>query len=200
MIYINDGEVESDFTDEASAPSPMSIEKLREKADELVTAQSIVDDLEEQLDAAKSALNNLKINIIPAAFAEAGVAEIKMENGAIVEVKDFVAGGLPKDETDRIAAIEYLDSIDGSGLIKTELSVFFPKDDRQKAIDLQTELKKMGFSPEVATSVHALSLQAFVREKLRKGDEINPAKLHMFVGKTTTVKFKKDKKEKAKKS
>ncbi len=171
--------------------SPVSLEQLVSLGKQFVDAEEGVSALEEALSAAKKELHHLKTNVIPDAMAEVGLDEFKLPDGSKVSVADFVSGSLPKDPERRANAIRWLEAHDASGLIKTEISLNFSRSQHNVALDVFEGLKKQQLEPVLESSVHAQTLQAFAREAIKNGNEIDTEVLGLFVGRAAKVKLAK---------
>ena len=76
----------------------------------------------------------------------------------------------------------------GADLIKTKVTVSFGRSGHNEAIALQHDLRAKGHAAELASDVHAQTLMAFAREKLKSGEPVDADKLGLFVGRTTQLK------------
>lgn len=161
-----------------------SIVTLAERA---VTLEREVVAAEEKLNAMRKDLNDLKFSQIPDAMAEAGLTSFALKDGSKVKVEDYVQGSLPKDIALRAAAIIVLETHDGAALIKNQITVPFEKKEHNRAISLARELQDRGLQVAMTQDVHAQTLQAFVREKLRAGEQLPWEKLGIFVGRRAKI-------------
>ena|SRR5687768_3530106 len=153
----------------------------------LVAVEREVKELEALLKQRNGRATELKTQIIPDKMAEVGLSEFKTPEGDRLKVEDFVAGSLPKDPGKRAKAIETLEAMGGAGLIRNELMLTFEKSQHNEALALASELREKGFDVEVSSGVHHGVYCAFVREKLRNGEEVNAEALGIFVGRKTKV-------------
>ena len=104
------------------------------------------------------------------------------------EVSDFVAGSLTKKPEERKAALEWLASNGAADMIKSEVSVEFGKTEHNLAKDLAAKLAAEGYFVEESEGIHAQTLLAFVREKMRNGEEVPLETLGLFAGRVAKVK------------
>lgn len=178
-----------DMEEGAQAPSnEAAFKRMMTLAEEIVETDDQIDALEASLKDLKSRANHLKTIELPDLMAENGLSAIKLESGKTVEVSDFVTGSLPKDEARRKAAIDWLASNGGADLIKSEVKVEFSKTEHNLSKSLASRLRDEGFVTVEQESVHAQTLMAFAREKLKKGDEIPLDQLGLFSGRTVKIK------------
>lgn len=157
------------------------------KAERAVHLERRIVDREEELNILRKELNDLRFSQIPDAMAEAGLTSFALKDGSKVKVEDYVQGSLPKDVALRAAAIVVLETHDGAALIKNQIMVPFEKKEHNKAISLARELQDRGMQVSVTQDVHAQTLQAFVREKLRAGEQLPWEKLGIFVGRRAKI-------------
>jgi hypothetical protein len=74
-------------------------------------------------------------------------------------------------------------------MIKTEVSVEFGKTEHNRAKDLAVKLAQDGYFVDEKEGIHAQTLLAFVREKLRNGEEVPLETLGLYAGRTAKVKL-----------
>lgn len=171
----------------STSVDPKSLDRLHEYADEAIALEQIVNQLQADLDVASKALNAIKTKTLPELMTELGMESLT-RNGQVFETHDFVSGSLPKDEDKRQKAIAWLEANGGAGLIKTNLSMAFGKDDREEAIRIYKLLKSNGVEPQADTGVHSATLQAFARERLKNGETIDTETLGLYTGRVVKIK------------
>jgi len=176
-------------TDDVSAfdipaePPANALEPLLKLATEGLTLDDEIAGLESLLKTKTGRLHELRMTVIPEAMAAAGLSSFRTPEGKTVEVDTFVSGSIPKEPERRKVALEALVEFGGGDLIKTLVAINFGKSEHNEAIALADDIRKAGFEPVVDESVHAQSLMAFVREKLAAGENFDPSKIGVFVGK-----------------
>lgn len=181
-----------DAFDEGVAPTAPSLATLMKLAEKAVAMEATVADLEEALEAQKSALHHLKTVELPDAMAEAGLSEFKTASKAEININDFVSGSLPKEPEARDRAIKQLVEEGGADIIKNVVSVQFTRSQHNEAAALAADLRDKGYeSAKMASDVHPQTLMAFVREKLKKGEEVKYETLGCFVGRVAKIKLPK---------
>lgn len=184
----------------ASAPSLPALRKLGE---EMLRLEREISDLEELLKVKRSAAADIKTKRLPEAMTQAGLTNFGLTAGGTIEIVDFVSGSLPKEsenkeeENKRDAAIRYLEELNGVGIIKNTIRLEFSKSQHNEALNLFGELKEKGFEPELKHDVHPQTLMAFVRERLRNGESIEPEKLGCYVGRVAKVSLPKAERKKS---
>lgn len=160
---------------------------LLAQAQELVTLERELSELDALVKAKGRRANELKTQILPDKMAEVGLSEFKTPNGDRLKVEDFVSGSLPKDPVKRKAAIQALEDMGAEGIIRNELLLAFEKSQHNEAMALADDLRQKGFNAEITSGVHPQTYLAFVRERLRNGEEVNAEVLGIFVGRKTKV-------------
>lgn len=181
---------EADFSFEEqgeAGASPDALARLNAKLAEAIDLKQMVDQMEEDLGAAKKQLNNLNTQIIPDMMASLGMEECT-QRGWKVKVGEFVSGSLPKDEALRDQAIRWLEDHDAGELLKTNLSVVFSKSQHNMALNLAGQIEEQGFLPKVESTVHPQTLLAFARERIKNGEALDTEVLGLYTGRV--AKFK----------
>jgi hypothetical protein len=175
-------EADFSFEDQGDAPaSPDSLGRLNEKLAEAIDLKAAVDQMEEDLKAAKQQLNLLNTSVIPDMMTEMGMDEV-VQRGWKVKVGEFVSGSLPKDETGKALAIDWLTAHEGAELLKTNLTVVFTRSQHNEALALADTVTKEGFAPKVESTVHPQTLLAYARERLKNGEPLDTEVLGLYTG------------------
>lgn len=180
-------DVSAEFDGATSAVDTDKLGQLQRALEEAISLEEAVSTLEGDLKVAKAALNSIKSGRLPDLMDE-----LQMESttfrGWSVNIKDFVSGTLPKEPERLTAALEWLEEHDGAGLIKTDLSISFGKSQHNEALATAAKLQEEGLAPLVKSGVHPQSLQAYARQRIKDGDEIDLDALGLFVGKVAKIK------------
>ena len=166
---------------EASA-SPDALVRLRTIIQELVGLQTAVEQMEDDLKAAKHSLQSIRTGRLPDVMAECG-SDHFTHNGWEIKLAEFVSGSLPKDPAKRRLALDWLEKNDGAGLIKTSVTMEFGKDQHSEAVDLAEKMVRDGLSPTLISGVNSQTLQAWGRVRIKEGDPISLETLGLFAGK-----------------
>lgn len=186
-LEVSAAEATSLFDVGASAPAPGAKAELSALIKKFFAQDDLVRNLEEDLKAAKASLQKLRTLTIPDKMAEVGFDSVKLD-GKTVTVEPFVSGSLPSDPTKKAAAIAWLIENGASDLIKTTVEVEFGKSEHNVALDTAARLRESGLEPDVSEGVHAQTLGAFARERIRNGDPIDTEILGLFTGRVAKVK------------
>lgn len=183
---------EFDIGEGAAAPSS-ALEPLHNALSEAVELELAVEQMEADLKAAKNTLNAMKSKRIPDLMTELMPGMEKLNwNGWEVTISDFISGSLPKEEDKREAALRWLEDNGAGGLIKTEIDIQFGRGEKEAAEALFKSLSDSNLSPTMQTGVHAQTLAAFARERIKNGEDIDTDMLGLYTGRV--AKFKQVKK------
>ena len=154
-------------------------------------------DLMELIKARIGRFNRIKMYELPEQLKLANTGEWKSEDGfTVVKLDNYVSGSLPKDEHDKVFALEELVRVGGEALIVNKLTVDFPKSMHNAAQSIYAkvieECKAVGLDtePELKETVNAMSLQAFGRELIKSGSDVNHEKLGLASGQTAKFTIK----------
>jgi hypothetical protein len=163
--------------------------RLQNLCEEAVQMKQIVDDMEESLKVAKKGLNDIITKKLPDLMVELGFGNGDSINksGFKIVLRDFVSGSLPKDPDKKEQAIKWLQENDGGDIIKSTVTLAFEKSQHNEALALVDDLKAKGHETELVESVHAQTLQAFARERIKKGDSIDTEALGLFTGRVAKL-------------
>lgn len=175
------------FEDQGAAiAAPDSLARLNEKLTEAVALKELLDQLEADAAATKQNLTFMTTSVIPDMMAEIGMDEC-VQNGWKIKLSEFVSGFLPKEPEARARAIKWLNEHEGGDIIKSTMTVVFPKSQHNMALDLAARVEAEGFAPSLASDVHPQTLCAFARERLKEGGDIDTDVLGLYTG--TVAKF-----------
>lgn len=172
--------------EDALASSKEAMKPLIEKAKEAISLTEIIANLEADIKAARASLHAINAKALPDMMAELGIDKIDVE-GYPITVKDIISGSLPKEPDKREAAFEHLKSIEGEDLIKTMIHLSFSRGQHNEAHDVCEDLKGRGLEPQFEESVHAQTLAAFAREKIKNGDPIDTDVLGLYTARATKI-------------
>lgn len=146
-------------------------------------------DYDREVEAAEEALRKVKENArrvreeaLPSAMESVGLTTIKLASGEKVEVKPEVYCSIPVDGREK--AYRWLEDNGFGSLIKTEVSMSFGRNERERAQKLAASLMEQGYPAEMAMSVHAQTLKAIIKEQL---EAAKPIPLDLFGARPVSV-------------
>ena len=172
-----------------------TLEIIRGKASRAQVLMDQIEQMEEAVKEARAELNDLRHTALPDLMASAQLLSFKLNDGTIIKVEDFCSGSLPKDPTKKAAAIALLEVYGAGSMIKTDVEVTFEKHQHARALAVADELRAKGLTVDVVEGVHPQTLQAFARERLRNGEQVDTAALGLYVGRVAKFALPKAKKE-----
>lgn len=179
----------TDMFDIPAESSGNLVETLKDYCSEAIELDEAIKGYELAMKTAKQRLHALRTVKIPEAMAEAGIGDVfSMDTGHVIKLKQFVSGSLPKEAEKRDLAMKVLTQYGGAALIKTAVEMQFGKGESHEAQKVAAELRAEGYAVDVKEDVHAMSLQAFAREKLREGEDLPLETLGLFAGTTADIK------------
>lgn len=152
-------------------PHP-ALAALKQAMEEAIGLEEQAEQLEEDLKAIRSRLRHLQATQVPEMMMTIGL-DTMVSGDWSVSLQEQVSGSLPKDQEARERAIEWLEDHDAADLIKTDVALKFGRSQHNEALALAAELAEKGFEPQVDHGVHSSTLHAYVRERLRDGQDID---------------------------
>lgn len=162
-------------------PEPPSLDELRSLASRARSLEQEKADLEERLKATNKELNELYFRTLPDVMDEAGVGSIALPvdgNNPPVELKAQpyyaanIAAGWPPER--RQAGFDWLDQHGHGDLIKTEVTVRFPRGQMVQAWELVETLKERELAAEIKQAVSHQTLTAWLREQVEEHQKLPP--------------------------
>jgi hypothetical protein len=149
-----------------------TLDVLRAKMRDAIRAEARVEELELQLKAAKGELLHLRRMVIPELMVTIGSDDFTLD-GTRFRNQLMVEGSLPKEPVARKSAIDWLVANEADGIIKTEIVLEFPRSEHSVAKEVYEKLRDDGQSPLLSETVHAQTLMAFARERLKNGQPLS---------------------------
>lgn len=151
--------------------------KITEAVREVKKTEVLVEEKEEELTAAKKQLKYLLEDVLPSLMEEAQQDKLKTSDGTPVEVFEKIHANIPKEYAPQ--ALKWLEDNNYGKLIKRKFMIEFNKEDEEWAKEFAEELRgrnrPLNYSQE--NSVHHQTLTAFVKARLKEGDEDLPLDL-----------------------
>lgn len=211
-------ELAAEAAEVTAVPDDVSMATLREKCEELVRAETEVDDLEEKLKTAKEKKNALAHKELPEIFGKLGVDHFGLaEAGVDLEMKPYYKASIPEDSDEEFkqAAFAHLEELGGGDIIKTMVTYTLGKTQIDLARTITAMIRMLaeqmqieGVSdipvPAIKMGVQWNTLTAFVREQYERqqtmvldedgkptGPIMNLEKLNATVGQVVKIKKRK---------
>lgn len=169
-------------------PGEERLDALRRLARELVKTEKEIEDMNATIAPKVARVNFLKSKLIPDLMSSLEMEDFTFRDGSKIKVVDFISGSLPKDPEKRAEALRLIAEVyEGEGIIKNQISVLFARSQHNEALALAEDLKGKGFDAETKSDIHPMTLQAFVRERLAKGEEIDAPAVGCFIGRVAKI-------------
>lgn len=184
------------FEQEAAKIAPDTMKTASEIAKQFAQLTIEEERLKADLKTVSDKLHHMKTVTVPDIMAQAGQSSFTLHNGEFngvkVAVSDFVGGSLPKDTDKRQQAANWLEVNNASSLVRNVVTVEIPKEKNNDVHRLLDELKQAGYVAERQIDVHHMSLQAFARERLRKGEDLPADLLGLYIGRAAKLTWPKE--------
>jgi hypothetical protein len=158
------------------------LKEISSLVDQMLSTQSRVLLIEQQLEEAQKKLRNLSENMIPEAMMAVGMSEFKMDTGEKVSVTKFYSASITSE-----LAFDWLREQGHGDIIKNKVTCEFDKGKDDLANEVAQMLVQKGIQPEQKISVHPQTLKSFVKEKMEAGQEIPQDLITVFVGNKTKI-------------
>jgi len=159
------------------------ISALAKKAKEISVS---VADLEALIKERKNQLRKLTEEAIPEALAQTGMTGFTMEDGSKIEVKPFYSASIPAAR--KAEAFEWLRQHGMDDIIKNTVSVRFGRGEDDLCHRLLILLGELGYPVEQAEKIEPMTLKAWVKEQVERGNEFPTELFGAFIGQKATIK------------
>ena len=161
---------------------------IAEECNKLIETQKEVANMEEQIKKLKETERNLSEQSIPNLMHQAGVSEIKLDDGTAISIKTYYAASISKANEDE--AFNWLRDNGFGDLIKNNVILQFGKAQDEDANSLVDDLKSKGHNVSQKMKVEPQTLKKFLREEIEAGKNVPADLFGVFVGNRTTIKRK----------
>ena len=159
--------------DDAEMPiSEQGLSRLQRLYTEREKIDSQVQEFTTALKANQERLREIDEKEFPELFDEIGVTSFGVNNRQIT-LKEKLYGSLPKNEEQRSEAIRVIESFGDSDIITANIELNFTKGEAHLAKEAHALLLNNYYEPKIKETVHAQTLQAWVREKRSQGKDID---------------------------
>lgn len=148
----------------------ITLRDLVDAGEAQVGLEKLIDKIEKDLKHNQELLRKLSVETIPSMMVEVGVNSITLTDGSKIEVVDKWWGALPDDS---YAAFTWLRENNMDGIIKNQVIVDFGKGEDEQMLKIQEILQEAGVVPITKSTIHHMTLKAFVKEQVAKGATIN---------------------------
>ena len=143
--------------------------QLQDLAEQQSRAEAKVARIEAELASAREELKDIAERQLPELMDQVGLETFKTRSGLVIHVQETIRASIPRANAAR--AFAWLKANGHEAMIKRTVSVEFGKGEDERAEALRAALARE-YEVEDKASVHPSTLAAFVREKLRDGEEV----------------------------
>ena len=161
--------------------------KLSNLVREAMRLQDEVRRYERAAKDAKSESLRIIRELIPSEMQEMGLDRVDVD-GNSVTLSQFCYASIPADKKEE--AFAFLRSIGQDDIIKNEVKVSFGKGQDNEAGAFLDDCARQGLDPEQKTSVHPMTLAAWIKDRLASGQEINLETFGAFIGTEAKIRRK----------
>jgi hypothetical protein len=152
-----------------AAPSEHQLNNISMWASRALELQAEIEQAELHLAGLNKELAAIEEYSLPSALLEAGLIEFKLKNGGKITISDVIQGGLSKDLEKRSFTMNWVIDQGGQEIIKDHFEIDYTKGKYDEAVKFRELLKKEKVNFDEFESIHGMTLQSFLREKLREG-------------------------------
>jgi|TARA_R110000851_G_scaffold60763_3_gene139926 hypothetical protein len=148
--------------------------------------QKEVEDLEAVTKERKDQLRKLTEQAIPEALAETGMRGFVMDDGSKVELKDFYSASISAAR--KAEAFQWLREHGMDDIIKNTVSVRFGRGEDELCSRLLELLGMQGYPAEQAEKIEPMTLKAWVKEQVERGNEFPTELFGAYIGQKAIIK------------
>ena len=145
-----------------------------------------IDELETVVKERKEQFRKLTEQTIPEALAELGMSSFKMDDGSSVEVKAFYSASIPAAR--KAEAFMWLRDHGFDDIIKNTVSVNFGRGEDELSARLLNLLGEQGYPAQQAEKIEPMTLKAWVKEQVERGNQFPTDLFGVFIGQKATIK------------
>jgi hypothetical protein len=151
------------------APSAEQLSSISIWASKALALQAEIEIAEIHLKALQKDLAEIEEVELPKALLAANMLDFTLVGGGKISVKDVLQGGLAKDPEKREFTMNWVVEAGGEEIIKDHFEIDFTRGGYEQAVALRKLLAANKIHFDEFESIHGMTLQAFLREKLREG-------------------------------
>ena len=159
------------------------IAALAKRAKEL---EKEVEDLEQVMKERKDQLRKLTEQAIPEALAQTGMKGFVMDDGSKIELKAFYSASISAAR--KAEAFQWLRDHGMDDIIKNTVSVRFGRGVDELCSRLLGLLGDQGYPAEQAEKIEPMTLKAWVKEQVERGNEFPSELFGAYIGQKAIIK------------
>jgi hypothetical protein len=148
-----------------------SLARISELSRLFKAAKERVDEAKDELSKAQDEFRRLEREELPQLMMEFGLQLLKLSDGSVVEIVEDLDASISADR--RMAAHQWLTDHGFSGIIKSNISLSFDRNELEVAQQLAEQISELtGRSVDMDEKIHPQTLKAFVKEQIAAGTPI----------------------------
>lgn len=152
---------------------PATLENIMTYANRMKEIESEVAEYSRYTNTLKGELKSIEENKLPQMLEILGMADFSFKDGSkVILTPTFQGTIVVEDEVQRKKQLDWMIKNEGQDHIKNTFTITFGKGQDAEAKVLRDMLVEYEFDFEVKETVHAGSLGAFIKEKLKNGEEV----------------------------
>lgn len=163
-------ELDTSGIDEIVAPSDEALATIGKLANQQLAAIRRVEQLNEELRAAKADLTKISQDLLPDAMKAVGLQEFTLDSGEKITIKEDVYASIPNGKL--ADAVRWFREHNHGAIIKNQFKVDFGAGDDEQAGVVATFLDSNGLDYDQKLSVHPGTLKRWVKDQLAEGNEV----------------------------
>ena len=145
-----------------------------------------ITDQEDTLKELKSQFRKITEEALPEALAELGMTSFRMDDGSSIDIKPFYSASI--SEARRAEAFQWLRERGMDDIIKNTVSVRFGRGEDELCSRLINLLGESGYPAEQAEKIEPMTLKAWVKEQVERGNEFPTDLFGAFIGQKAIIK------------
>jgi hypothetical protein len=186
---MNDVDLETQLAAAAAVPDDAALTTVRDLALRLVRETGALEALRAEVARREKDLKDLAERQLPEKFTAVGITALPLTNGATIEVKPFVGASI--EEEKREAAYAWLERVGAGDLVKNLVTLAFGRGEDALATFIHGVAQRAGLTAEIKKSVNYQTLQAWVRDRLGRGEGVDTGVITVYAGQVAKIKLPK---------
>lgn len=146
------------------------LERVVKMANILLEQIAEYERLEAETKAAKKRMLATEREDLPELLKEVGLTTLTLDSGQVIKLESDCEASITKANFSK--AVAWLIKNECQGIIKTNVVLSFGRGEKDKATKVAQKVAKLHSDLEVNESIHAATLKAFVKERLKNAEPI----------------------------
>ena len=161
------------------------VKSISDKCNELKNLHKEIEDKDKEISELKKKAKEYEERTIPDMMQEAGVSKLELADGTKVEVKPFYAAKIPESRNDE--AFGWLRDNGHGDMIKNVLTANIDKAQDNQVSELVRICEQLGFAYTQKQKVEPMTLKAFVKEQVEKGEQVPFDMFGVYIANKTKI-------------